>query len=65
VSWRTAASFIAAAASAKAAGDARAVPGLLGRAQAEDAAHPTYYGAAWVALGRALLSTTALGGCPR
>jgi cellulose synthase (UDP-forming) len=64
-SWRTAASFVAAAAAAKAAGDAGAVPGLLGSAQAEDAAHPTYYGAAWVALGRALLSSTALGGCPR
>jgi endoglucanase len=28
-----------------------------------NAAAPTYYGAAWVALGRALLTTSLLGGC--
>jgi cellulose synthase (UDP-forming) len=56
-------SFVAAAAAARAAGDRGAATRLLGRAQAADAAHPTYYGAAWVALGRAMLTTAALGGC--
>jgi endoglucanase len=36
---------------------------LLDEAARRDAAHPTYYGAAWVALGRALLTTDLLGGC--
>jgi cellulose synthase (UDP-forming) len=58
-----AASFVAAAAAARAAGDRKAAAGLLDRAQAADAAHPSYYGAAWVALGRAMLTTAALGGC--
>jgi endoglucanase len=38
---------------------------LLGEAERADAAHPTYYGSAWVALGRALLTTDLLGGCAR
>jgi cellulose synthase (UDP-forming) len=58
-----AASFVAAAAAARAAGDRAASARLLDGAQAQDAAHPTYYGAAWVALGRAMLTTAALGGC--
>lgn len=58
-----AASFVAAAAAARAAGNRAASARLLDRAQAQDAAHPTYYGAAWVALGRAMLTTAALGGC--
>jgi endoglucanase len=58
-----AASFVAAAAAARAAGDRAASARLLDRAQTQDAAHPTYYGAAWIALGRAMLTTNALGGC--
>jgi endoglucanase len=36
---------------------------LLDRAQALNAGQPTYYGSAWVALGRVLLQTGLLGGC--
>jgi endoglucanase len=63
VTWRHAASLVAAAAAAHAAGDERDAAHLLEKAQAEDASHPTYYGAAWVALGRVVLTTAALGGC--
>ena len=58
-----AAGFVAAAASARAAGHRAAAARLLNDAQAQDAAHPSYYGAAWLALGRAMLTTAALGGC--
>jgi hypothetical protein len=37
---------------------------MLDRAQEEDSSQPTYYGAAWVALGRVMLTSSALGGCP-
>ena len=36
---------------------------LLARAESVDARFPTYYGAAWVALGRLELTTKLLGGC--
>jgi cellulose synthase (UDP-forming) len=62
---RHAASFVAAAAAADAAGERETAAGLLDRAQALDEEHPTYYGAAWVALGRVMLNSSALGGCPR
>jgi endoglucanase len=58
-----AASFVAAAAAARAAGDRAAMNTMLDAAQAQNEAHPTYYGAAWIALGRATLTTAALGGC--
>ena len=58
-----ASSFVAAAASAQAAGHAQTADRLLGQAQAENSRYPTYYGAAWLALGRVLLTTSALGGC--
>ena len=48
---------------AAAASDARARDDLLDRAQQMDDDHPTYYGAAWVALGRVVLTTRDLGGC--
>jgi endoglucanase len=60
---RHAASFVAAAAAARAAGHPSAGARLLDRAEATDRAHPTYYGAAWAALGRALLTSNALGAC--
>jgi hypothetical protein len=50
------ASYVAAAASAKAAGDDDAAQQLLDRAQHADSSQPTYYGSAWVALGRVLLT---------
>jgi len=58
-------SFVGAAAAARAAGDHSAATRLLARAQAENDVHPTYYGSAWIALGRVMLTTAALGGCAR
>jgi endoglucanase len=54
---------VAAAGAARAAGDAGAVGGLLNGAQQLDHQHPTYYGGAWVALGRLLLTTNRLRPC--
>jgi endo-1,4-beta-D-glucanase Y len=56
-------SLVAAAAAADAAGQARARRRLLGAAEALDRRSPTYYGAAWVALGRIMLTSSALD-CP-
>ena len=55
--------LVAAAAAAAAAGAADDRDRLLDAAAAQDRVHPTYYGSAWVALGRALLQTTLLGSC--
>jgi endoglucanase len=55
--------LVAAAAAAGAAGKTADRDRLLAEADAQNAAQPTYYGAAWVALGRALLTTHKLGGC--
>jgi endo-1,4-beta-D-glucanase Y len=52
--------LVAAAAAADAAGDASAKAELLNAAEALDRETPTYYGAAWVALGRVMLETDAL-----
>ena len=59
-----AASYVAAAAAAKAADEDGQMHRLLDRAAEANSAHPTYYGAAWVALGRVMLTSSALGGCP-
>ena len=58
-----AASLVAAAAAASAADHEQAGEKLLDRATALDERHPSYYGAAWVALGRVMLSSPALGEC--
>jgi endoglucanase len=55
---------VARAAQAHAAGDDAAAAGLLDQAAEEDHAAPTYYGAAWLALGRVLLQSDLLGTCP-
>ena len=55
--------LVGAAGAAEAAHQPRAAARLLDRAAAANRAHPTYYGTAWVALGRLLLQTRALGGC--
>jgi endoglucanase len=55
--------LVAAAGAAAAAGEPVRRDRLLDEAGRVEAAHPTYYGAAWLALGRTLLSTSALGGC--
>jgi endo-1,4-beta-D-glucanase Y len=51
------------AAAASAAGDSAAASDLLERAAQLDAEHPTYYGAAWVDLTRAMLFDHSLGTC--
>jgi endoglucanase len=55
---------VARAAQQHAAGDRAAADGLLDDASRQDQAAPSYYGAAWVALGRLLLDTDLLGTCP-
>jgi endoglucanase len=55
--------LVAAAAAADAAGDADATGRLLDAADALDQQSPTYYGAAWAALGRIMLTSDALE-CP-
>lgn len=62
---RHATGLVGAAAAAHAAGDGPAARRLLREAQQLDGASPTYYGAAWVALGRILLTTDLLADCPR
>ena len=54
---------VAAAAAASAAGDQRAAATLLAAADRQSARSQTYYGDAWVALGRILLDTTWLSPC--
>jgi endoglucanase len=56
-------SAVAAASAAQAAGDHTAAHQLLTRASEIDAKYPSYYGAAWVALGRMLLTTDRLAHC--
>jgi len=55
--------YVAAAAAASAAGARTRADDLLGKAALLDAANPTYFGAAWVALARLWLDTGLLGGC--
>jgi endo-1,4-beta-D-glucanase Y len=55
--------LVAAAAAAGAAGHTAAREGLLDEAEALDRRSPTYYGAAWVALGRIMLTTKLLDAC--
>jgi endo-1,4-beta-D-glucanase Y len=56
--------LIAAAAAAQAAGSTARRDRLFDRAVNENRTTPTYYGTAWIALGRTLLTTHLLGGCP-
>jgi endoglucanase len=55
--------LVAAAGAAKAAGDTAAMTSLLNEAQQLNSEHPTYYGGAWVALGRLMLTTNRLQPC--
>jgi endoglucanase len=59
-----AASLAAAAAAARAAGQTRASNLLLDQADRLNRSQPGYYGAAWVALARVMLTSNALGACP-
>jgi endo-1,4-beta-D-glucanase Y len=60
---QTAATLVAAAAAAQSAGQAQARDALLAQAQSINNRFPTYYGAAWIAIARVELSSSALGGC--
>ena len=55
--------LVAAAGAADAAGEGAAREGLLASAENLDRRFPTYYGAAWVALGRMMLTTKLLDPC--
>jgi len=57
------AALAGAAGAAAAAGDTDAAGDLLDRAGALDERSPSYYGAAWVALGRVMLDSDLLGAC--
>ena len=57
------AALVGAAAAARAAGEGATATSLLDRAAELDRDHPTYYGAAWVDLGRAMLVDHSLGRC--
>jgi len=57
------AALVGAAGAARADGHTSVSDALLDRAESADAATPTYYGAAWVALGRVMLNTDWLGPC--
>lgn len=63
VSWRHPISDVAVAAVASAAGDRTGVTSALSAAEQTQASAPTYYGAAWIALGAALLTTHLLTDC--
>ena len=54
---------VGAAAAAQAAGNDARRDSLLAEATRLNQQHPTYYGSAWLALGRTLLTTDLLGGC--
>lgn len=63
VDTTSAPALVAAAAGGAAAGNPGRSAELLDSAAATDRAYPTYYGGAWVALGRILLQTDLAGGC--
>jgi endoglucanase len=62
--WQHPVAVVASAATEQAAGDSDAAAQRLDAATALQQRYPTYYGAAWVALGRPMLSTSLLGACP-
>ena len=55
--------YVGAAGAAHAAGELQLRDQLLRRAEDSESQHPTYYGGAWVALARAMLTTTLLRAC--
>ena len=60
---RHAVALVGAVGAASAAGHPDDAARLLDQAAAQDRGAPTYYGAAWVALGRVLLTTDLAGRC--
>jgi endoglucanase len=63
--WQHPLALVSAAATDTAAGEADAAAARLDQASALLQRYPTYYGAAWVALGRIMLATDLLGECPQ
>ena len=61
--WKHPLPLVAAAATDHAAGDEAAMHEKLDAAAALERQYPSYYGAAWVALGSIMLQTTMLGSC--
>jgi endoglucanase len=62
--WQHPVALVAAAATDEAAGDSDAAATRLDQAAALQQRYPTYFGSAWVALGRIMLATSLLGDCP-
>lgn len=62
--WQHPVAVVSAAATEHAAGDTEAAAARLDKAAALQQRYPTYFGAAWVALGRIMLDTRLLGECP-
>jgi endoglucanase len=62
--WQHPVALVAAAATEKGAGNPDGAVERLDAAAQLEQRSPTYYGAAWVALGRIMLTTTLLGECP-
>jgi endoglucanase len=62
--WQHPVALVAAAATDKAAGDSDSAAARLDQATVLQQRYPTYFGAAWVALGRIMLATSLLGECP-
>ena len=56
--------LVAAAAADEAGGDSDAAAARLDEASELQWRYPTYYGSAWVALGRIMLASSLLGECP-
>ncbi|MCV7301091.1 glycoside hydrolase [Mycobacterium barrassiae] len=63
--WQHPVALVAAAAADDAAGDDDAAATRLDEATALQRQYPTYFGSAWVALGRIMLATSLLGECPQ
>ncbi|HEV7913937.1 MAG TPA: glycosyl hydrolase family 8, partial [Albitalea sp.] len=62
--WQHPVAIVAAAAADAAGGDSDAAAARLDEASALQWRYPTYYGSAWVALGRIMLASSLLGDCP-
>jgi endo-1,4-beta-D-glucanase Y len=63
-SWQHPVALVAAAATEQGAGNTDGALARLDAAAELEQRSPTYYGAAWVALGRIMLTTSLLGDCP-
>jgi endoglucanase len=62
--WQHPVALVAAAAADEASDDPDAAAARLDEASALQWRYPTYYGSAWVALGRIMLASSLLGECP-